>query len=465
MLTCRSGLAREKPHVEAFAGKPAPTVCHVVTGRTYKTPWFPAGQAARERHAVVIGAGIAGASVARSLAERGFTVEVLERHALAAQEASGNPAGIVLPVLSRTGNALSHLTQLGMVYAQQRMGALMQQDACVAWQPSGVLRMARNPRHAAQQEIIAAQATFPANFARWVDAFEASTLVGVPVEQSGWWFAGGGSVCPPALVNALLEHESIRLRSGVEVQSLHREAGAWVLTDAQGHITARCETVVLANADAALRLLPAVYAQSLPLAAIRGQISLAHVAEDAQDWMRLRAVACREGYVIPARDGQVCFGASFTHHAHGREPSEAEHLGNVERLQAIFPQAFAMNVEKLGGRVSYRCATPDRLPMLGPLHDAASFRERFARLHLGGTHQRYEVADVLPGLWLNVGHGARGLVWTGLLGEALACMISGEASPLPQDLIHALHPARFDYRLMRSAPAHRKAWVVDGDDD
>ena len=142
------------------------------------TPWFPDGQVAQTRHAVVIGAGIAGASVARSLAERGFTVEVLERHALVAQEASGNPAGIVLPVLSRTGNALSQLTQLGMRHAQQRMSALMQQDARVDWQSSGVLRLARNPRHAAQQELIAAQADFPPDFARWVDAAEGSALVG-----------------------------------------------------------------------------------------------------------------------------------------------------------------------------------------------------------------------------------------------------------------------------------------------
>ncbi len=427
------------------------------------TPWFPNGQVAQTRCAVVIGAGIAGASVARSLAERGFAVQVLERHAHPAQEASGNPAGIVLPVLSRTGNALSHLTQLGMRYAQQRMSALMQHDARVAWQPSGVLRLARNPRHAAQQEKIAAQANFPPDFARWVDAIEASALVGVPVEQPGWWFAGGGSLCPPALVNALLHHEGIRLRTGVDVQSLHREADAWVLADALGQVVARCETVVLANADAALNLLPDTYAQSLPLAAIRGQISLVRQTDGAQDWMRLRAVACREGYVIPARDGQVCFGASFTHHAQGREPSEAEHIGNIERLQAIFPQADSLDVEQLGGRVSYRCATSDRLPMLGPLHDAPSFYERFARLHLGGTHQRYEVADVLPGLWLNVGHGARGLVWAGLLGEALACMISGEVSPLPQDLIHALHPARFDYRQLRTAPKHRKEWVVGMD--
>lgn len=425
-------------------------------------PWFPAAAPAQTREALVIGAGIAGASVARSLAERGFRVQVFERHAEPAQEASGNPAGILLPVLSRTGNELSRLTMLGMAYARQRMEALMQDDVRVDWQPSGVLRLARNARHAAQQEKIVAQCSFPTDFARWVSAAEGSALVGVPVEQPGWWFAGGGSVCPPALVRALLAHSEISLRSGVAVHDLRRDADTWVLTDQLGDVLARSQNVILANAHDALRLLPARYAEALPLTAIRGQISL----NPAQgDWRRLSAVACREGYVIPARDGAVCFGASFTHHAQGNAPSAVEHQGNLERLRAIFPNLALPEVSALGGRVSYRCATPDRLPMLGPVHDAEAFRQRFSTLHFGAASEAFGAADLLPGLWLNVGHGARGLVWAGVLGEALACMMSGEAQPLPQALIHALHPARFDYRWMRTAPAHRKIWAFAAGED
>ena len=429
-------------------------------------PWFSFPGATQTRDAVVIGAGIAGASVARSLAERGFSVWVLERHAQPAQGASGNPAGIVLPVLSRTGNALSQLTQIGMRYAQQRMQAMMQQDARVDWQPSGVLRLARNPRHAAQQEKIAAQQTFPADFARWVDAEEGSALVGVPVEQPGWWFAGGGSVCPPALVSALLQHPGIALHTGQDVAAMRRDAGAWALSDHQGLILARAQQVVLASAHDALKLLPGLYAEALPLSAIRGQISLC-TAQSRQPghWTGLKSVACREGYVIPARDGQVCFGASFTHHAQDGRVSDTEHQGNIERLQAIFPGGSMPDLSRLGGRVSYRCATPDRLPMLGPLHNAEAFRRRFSSLHLDGKAQRFGSAELLPGLWLNLGHGARGLVWAGILGEALACMMSAEPSPLPLTLLQALHPARFDYRLMRTAPEHRKAWTFASVDE
>ncbi|MEW5839236.1 MAG: FAD-dependent 5-carboxymethylaminomethyl-2-thiouridine(34) oxidoreductase MnmC [Pseudomonadota bacterium] len=418
--------------------------------------WFPSPEPVQSRDVAVIGAGIAGASAARSLAERGFTVQVLERHALPAQGASGNPAGIVLPVVSRTGNALSELTRIGLDFARRRMQSLMQQDARVDWQPSGVLRLARNERHAAQQEKIAAQQAFAPDFARWVDAAEGSALVGVTVEQPGWWFAGGGSVCPPKLVNALLQHSRISLRCACAVRNMRREAGEWWLEDAQGVVLAHATNVVLANAHEALQLLPALYAESLPLAAIRGQVSLCALGADLTT---LRAVACREGYAIPPREAQICFGASFTHHAQDAALSVAEHQGNLERLQAIFPHAALPPIDALKGRVSFRCATPDRLPMLGALHDAEDFRMRFANLHHDGRAQREQAAQLLPGLWLNVGHGARGLVWADMLGEALACMMSGEDSPLPQALLHALHPARFDYRLMRTAPAHRKAWT------
>ena len=424
-------------------------------GVVHSLPWFPPPDAAQSRDVVVIGAGIAGACTARSLAERGFTVRVLERQALPAQGASGNPAGIVLPVVSRTGNALSQLTHIGLDFARRQMQAMMQQDARVDWQQSGVLRLARNARHAEQQEKIAAQQLFAPEFARWVSAEQGSALVGVALEQAGWWFATGGSVCPPALVHALLQHPNIDVRSGCGVHTMQFEADQWWLRDEHGRGLAQTSNVVLANAHEALRLLPALYAESLPLAAIRGQVSLCVPGDDLA---ALRAVVCREGYAIPPRDGQLCFGASFTHHAQDAEVSAWEHQGNLERLQAIFPRTALPDISALAGRVSFRCATPDRLPLLGAPHDAADFRARFAHLHHDGRAERFAPARLLPGIWLNVGHGARGLVWAGVLGEALACMMSGEASPLPQDLLHALHPARFDYRLMRTAPAHRKAW-------
>ena len=55
--------------------------------------------------AIVIGAGIAGCASAYALAQRGWQVTLLERHQDIAQEASGNPRGVLYPRLASHSTA------------------------------------------------------------------------------------------------------------------------------------------------------------------------------------------------------------------------------------------------------------------------------------------------------------------------------------------------------------------------
>jgi hypothetical protein len=57
-----------------------------------------------ERRAVIVGAGIAGCWTAYTLARRGWTIDLVERHAAPAQEASGNPVGALLPAINLADN-------------------------------------------------------------------------------------------------------------------------------------------------------------------------------------------------------------------------------------------------------------------------------------------------------------------------------------------------------------------------
>src|SRR5690606_5704624 len=59
-----------------------------------------AAPAVRPGRCAVIGAGLAGASVAWSLAQRGWQVTVLDRAAQPARGASGLPAGVIAPHVS-----------------------------------------------------------------------------------------------------------------------------------------------------------------------------------------------------------------------------------------------------------------------------------------------------------------------------------------------------------------------------
>ena len=63
----------------------------------------------------------------------------------------------------------------------------------------------------------------------------------------------------------------------------------------------------------------------------------------------------------------------------------------------------------------------------------------------------------LDGLYVNSGHGSRGLITAPLAGEALAAALHGDPAPLPGPLLEALHPNRFLLRAQkrRHAPERR----------
>jgi tRNA 5-methylaminomethyl-2-thiouridine biosynthesis bifunctional protein len=92
------------------------------------------------------------------------------------------------------------------------------------------------------------------------------------------------------------------------------------------------------------------------------------------------------------------------------------------------------------GRVSFRATTPDHLPLVGALPDWTTQTTGDTRLK---TFPRQ------PGLYGLLGLGSRGLVWSALLAEHLACQINGEALPLEGDQADAIDPARFALRMRR----------------
>jgi tRNA 5-methylaminomethyl-2-thiouridine biosynthesis bifunctional protein len=69
------------------------------------------------RHAIVIGAGLAGSAACQRLCARGWDVTLVERHPAPAMEASGNLAGIFMPLLSRDDNIPTRLTRAAYLYA------------------------------------------------------------------------------------------------------------------------------------------------------------------------------------------------------------------------------------------------------------------------------------------------------------------------------------------------------------
>jgi tRNA 5-methylaminomethyl-2-thiouridine biosynthesis bifunctional protein len=406
-------------------------------------PWFARPAAVNgERRALVIGAGLAGCATASSLAARGWQVSLLERHARVAQEASGNPQGVLYLKLSAHGTALSQLIVSGFGYTRRLLESLQRGTD---WDDCGVLQLAFNAKEAERHAQLAA--AFPEDLLQWLEQPEAQNRAGVGLAHGGLYYPEGGWVHPPALCQAQAAQANIELLSHQEALELRKVDDQWQAFDGE-RLLASAAVVVLAGAAEIKR-----FAQSaeLPLKRIRGQITC--LAETPQS-QALTTVVCAEGYVAPARLGEHTLGASFDFNNDDLNPTTAEHVGNLAMLEEISTDLVTrlhiseQLVEDLQGRAAFRCTSPDYLPIVGPLADREAFLEAYAALSKDARLIPDIACPWLDGLYVNSGHGSRGLITAPLSGELLAAWLDNEPLPLPRSVAEACHPNRFALRRL-----------------
>jgi tRNA 5-methylaminomethyl-2-thiouridine biosynthesis bifunctional protein len=402
-----------------------------------QTPWHLAAAAPRgDRRAIVIGAGIAGATCARALARRGWRVTVLEADAAPATGASGNPQGMLFTQLPAADTPHGEFTLHSFMHALRYYAELFAGDS-KGLSPCGLLQL-HGPRDAAALARLAERFAAYPRLVRLVDAAQASALAGVPLAHGGLYLPASGWIVPPAACGRALDHPLIETLPGCRVRALSAEESGWrVQLDAGGMLQAGA--VIVATAAAANELLGA---DALPLSPLRGQITLLPRAALTP---APRCVVCAEGYVAPPHGEWICCGASFVRGAGDFVPTAGEHRGNLQQLQEILPffDATAVDVATLAGRVGYRASTPDRLPLAGPVPDIAAFREAYAGLQRNARLPIDRIGPYRRGLYVSAGHGSRGLTSAPLCAEAIAAAIAGEPSPLPRRLQRTLSPARF----------------------
>ncbi|MGZ3157723.1 MAG: FAD-dependent 5-carboxymethylaminomethyl-2-thiouridine(34) oxidoreductase MnmC [Burkholderiaceae bacterium] len=381
-----------------------------------------------ERKAIIIGAGLAGSAACERLAARGWQVALIERHAQPAQEASGNLAGIFMPLLSKDDNPTARLTRAACFFTQQlwqRIGGI---GHAFSGETCGVLQLARDAEHVQAQQQMMTRWQYPAEFVQWLEADEAAMLLGRAVPNGGCFFPQAGWANPAGVCDALLAGCSDKLETHFAQSALQLERinDQWLVRDANGMLIAQAPTVILANGVGALSF---SQAQHLPLISVRGQVT--NVAADVLP--DLPVVVCRDGYLTRPSQGMCSMGASYDldGDAMPRAGSDAE---NFAKLNQMLPDILlGLDQVTHQSRVGFRCVSPDRLPLVGALPDmVAAFRG-----------DRLRDVSRLPGIYGLLGYASRGLIWSSFAAELLAAQLNGEPLPLESDLVDALDPARF----------------------
>lgn len=409
----------------------------------WQKPWLQR-QSVSAQEIAIIGAGLAGCFTARALAERGYQVSIFDPKGIA-NEASGNAQGGVYIKLS-AGDSAEHSDfylaafQYAIQSFKQYLGTGDKSNSL--WQQCGLLQLAFDNKEQQRQERFFQNHNFPKEFIRAVSQAEASELAGVELSSGGLFLQQAGWASPRDLCQKLLEHPNIQLVQE-KINQLDYSKQHWQLRNEHGSTT--FPQVVLANAMQAGQLLQDAY---LPIKNIRGQLSYLNT----QYAPALNTVLSGTCYLAPALNQQLCLGATFDLHSTNPELNDSDHLKNLANLPALGNAWQSLHKQGLdaivGGRVGFRCSSPDYLPMVGTVPATTEFINDFKQMIKNSKDIPTVPYPNLPGLWLNIAHGAKGLVSAPMTAELLACQISNSALPISQKLTEALWPGRFLLRDM-----------------
>lgn len=402
-----------------------------------------------ERHAIVLGAGLAGCSVAERLAARGWRITLIDANDGPARGTSTHRAAAMHPHVSIDDSVLSRLSRAGNLLARRHWDALDRAGVATGFQRTGVLQLAEHADDAIEQQHVVQALGYPTDYIDWLNADQAAARVGASVPQGGWWFAQAGWVAPPDICRANLAAAGTAIDAcwNTRVESLRQDGAQWQALDAQGDVIARAPVVILANSLDAARLAPLTSASLKP---VRGQLTDVPVASLAAGAAWPQAVVCGDGYLLPAEPGAqtVRTGSSFQPGESDLTERAADHAANLRRLARLQPQqsdALArLDPAQLHGYVGVRCVSANRLPLIGPLVDEAVAMAPGFRLR--GPHAQL---PRLSGLYAALAYGSRGLTWSVLGAELLAAQIDGGPLPLEADLAAAFDPGRFVLRALQ----------------
>lgn len=398
-----------------------------------RTPWYRLPAAApAARQVVVLGAGIAGVTTAWSLARRGWQVSLVDQHNGIASEASGNPAGIIMPRISLapSGDVSFYLN----AYLYTLSVLAQRQDVADYWHPQGVVQLVQNASRRKKWQGIEAIPGLMAS----LDAQQASDICGFPLTDPALYFSGGGWLEPGRLCRSLLDEAGDRVRwlASASVESMAHLDGQWQLLNGD-EVLAAAPALVLAAGIGSPRF---DLSRWLNLRCARGQISYLQADQQSEG---LRTVLCHDGYLLPPAAAQHIAGASFVIDDCDSELRQVEHEYNLHKLAEALPAGDWRAAKLQGGRAAVRAVTPDRMPLIGPLPDVAYYEQHYHDLHRGRPAEKYPPARYHAGLYVNTGHGARGLTSSLLCADILARQMNNEPQAIDAKQLNLLHPARF----------------------
>lgn len=387
----------------------------------------------RHHQVIVIGAGIAGCSIAGELKRAGLSVGVVDQQIGIARETSAHETALAHPQVGKKISKLQRFTQLANQIANEK------------WQSAQLFRNAYEPiydldkSNSSQLKEMIEEMKYDQQTIKVLTKNEAKEKANI--DHAGIWYETAAIYSLPQICQ--LEIAEINRDAqcwGYKIAKIRYFENVWWAYSEDDTLICTAPVFVLANGLGVEKLLKSVQID-LPLRPVRGQLSKFHINGDSGLVPYLPKTVLRgDGYCLPAQrtnnhDWTWEIGSSYDEDSADKTHWGQSDIENAKKGLNLIgcDHSHIKEMFPISSFVGIRSASKDRLPLIGLVPNQT-------------------------GLFVACCYGSRGVLWSALAAPLIrayveaffagaerlrAGFLTGASTLLSAEVASSVNPARF----------------------
>ena len=369
----------------------------------------------KRRKAIVIGAGLAGCTVAHALAGRGWQVTIMDPADGFGAGGSGIPQLALRLRLFSTASAAAQIYLQAYLFTHRWLLKLAS-EGDINWHGTQISQSAtamnkRKPLNAERLKQVYGTALFQA-------------------EKNGTLrFPLGGWVDPIELCQALCSDPNISARFNTAEPTFKAEHPGWRVRADKDYVSEWADALIIASPQALDKL------AILNAAKIEFTTGISTAVNSSNETDKHRHIVTGSRSLFPVRENTHLISATYQRCRAAASDSRAANQENLVAIADMLQLSSNQPLRALRHYQRERANTSDRMPLIGryrgPLPDLAT------------NHP----------IFISSAHGSTGLATCPFAAELIAAEICGETLPVTEEQRRLLDPNRFQQRAQKRAGA------------
>jgi glycine/D-amino acid oxidase-like deaminating enzyme len=306
----------------------------------------------------ILGAGIAGLSLADALTEKDYSVVVLEKDEIGSG-ASGTPGGLVNPATGRKGKKIWKAEPCYQAI-RQNLNKVLEFSSQPFFKNNGLLRPALSPKMARKMHQEYEKTDWPTGWCYWQNEQQIKERhPGINCVGGGLWLPIGLTADVKAYLKAyarFLQSAGVEVQTGVEI-NYHQKKDHWIIETSAS--TVKSHNLIFATGFATI---DHPFWRFLPLEGVKGRLA---VFKANKSLLNFDYSISSIGYIAHFGKGNKFVQGSTYEHYYNITRTDKEALQYLRsRTRKVLPN-LAQNAKLIKQWTGVRTNTPNRKPVIG----------------------------------------------------------------------------------------------------